>query len=109
MPFSGDRLLSRAELFGDSQIGRYGPSAPLAAAFENPLYLTGIPGLSQAQRSLQGIESYNQGASISPSGNVRFAVDQNPENWWRSMLFGQYNTAEGRDYIRQLSRNQQGL
>lgn len=108
IPFSNDRALTRAELFGNSQIGRYGASAPLSAAFENPLYLLGIPGMGQIQRSAGGLEAYNNGVSITPSGNERFTVEQDFDNYIRALLYGQYQTREGRQYIEDLTRQQQG-
>lgn len=108
LPFSGDRTLSRSELFGDSSIGRYGPSAPLTAAFENPLYLLGIPGTGQAQRTFQGLQAVNEGESVTPSGRQRFEVEGDLENYIRALIFGQYQTREGRQYIEELSRQARG-
>jgi hypothetical protein len=104
IPFSDDRTLSRTELFGDTQIGRFGPSAPIQGALERPVNLLGIPGTSQFLRSQSGLESYGEGQSVTPGGNVRFDVEQNPENFIRALLFGQYSTPEGQAYLEEQGR-----
>lgn len=110
MPFGGgERFMSRADVFGNSQVGRFGGSMPITSAFENPLYLLGIPGASQLQKSYEGISAYNEGASVSPSGTERFTIEQTPENLIRSLIYGPYQTAEGRAYIQDRNDRLQGF
>lgn len=109
MPFgSGERVMSRADLFGDSQVGRFGGSMPVSSAFENPLHLLGIPGASQIQKSYEGISAFNDGASVSPSGTERFEIDQNAANFIRALLYGPYQTEEGRAYLKDRNDRLQG-
>ena len=109
IPFSGgDRMLTRSDLFGDSQIGRFGGSVPMQAAFENPALMLGIPGFSQAQRTVEGLNAYGQGASISPSGEERYTIDQNFLNLLNSMIGGQYATEEGRAYLEERNARLRG-
>lgn len=100
VPFGeGARFLSRQDVFGNTNLGRYGGGTPIAGGISNPLLLTGIPGMAQLQRSGEGLRSYNEGASYTPSGDTRFNVEQSPENLWRSILFGMYGTTDGRAYL----------
>lgn len=109
IPFSGgDRMLTRSDLFGDSQIGRFGGSVPIQAAFENPALMLGIPGFSQAQRTVEGLNAYGQGASISPSGEERYTIDQNFLNLLNAMVGGQYATEEGRAYLEERNARLRG-
>lgn len=101
IPFgSGDRALSRADVFGDTNFGRYGGGTPLASGISNPLLLLGLPGMSQLQKSVEGNKAFSQGASMTPGGETRFDISQDPENFWRAILFGMYGTAEGQAYLR---------
>jgi hypothetical protein len=109
MPFgSGERMMSRADLFGDSQVGRFGGSMPITSAFENPLHLLGIPGASQLQKSYEGVSAFSDGASVSPSGTERFEIDQNAANFIRALIFGPYQTEEGRAYLKDRTDRLQG-
>lgn len=100
VPFGGGaRTLSRNDIFGDSNFGRYGGGTPLAAGISNPLLLLGIPGMAQAQRSVEGINAVESGASTTGGGDTRFLLENDPENLWRAILFGQYGTREGRAYL----------
>lgn len=109
IPFSGgDRVLSRADVFGDSQVGRFGASTPIQGAFEAPATLLGIPGLNQAQRTVEGLSAYGAGESVSPSGQTRFDIDQNFINLLNAMVGGPYATAEGRAYLEERNRRLRG-
>lgn len=100
VPFAGgQRMLSRADVFGDTNLGRYGGGTPIASGIGNPLLLTGIPGISQLQKSVEGSNAYRSGASTTAGGNTRFTIDPNTENYFRALLFGQYGTKEGRAYL----------
>jgi len=102
IPFGGGaRVLSRNEVFGDTNFGRYGGGTPLASGLSNPLLLTGIPGMAQLQRSVEGANAVNTGASITPGGDLRFAIDPTQEEMWRAILLGQYGTEAGRQYMQQ--------
>ncbi len=100
VPFGGGaRVLSRDDIFGDSNFGRYGGGTPLASGLANPLLLTGIPGMNQLQRSVEGANAVGAGASETGGGDTRFLIDPSMENYWRAILFGQYGTIEGRQYL----------
>lgn len=101
--------MAAKDVFGDTNFGRYGGGTPIASGIANPLLMLGIPGASQLQRSVEGNAAYNKGASVSPAGETRFTVNQDPENYWRSLLFGMYNTKEGRAYLQSQNRNLAGL
>lgn len=109
VPFGGGaRVLSRDDIFGDSNFGRYGGGTPLASGLANPLLLLGIPGMNQLQRSVEGANAVSEGASTSPSGDVRFLIENTPEEYWRAILFGQYGTGAGRDYLTQQNNSLAG-
>ncbi len=73
----------------------------LSATFKNPLtYLVSpIGGGGQAKKTIEGIQAYNQGASLSNKGLMRFPIEQTPFNRLRTTLFGQYSTPEAREYF----------
>lgn len=62
--------------------------------------LTGvIPAGSQIKKTFEGIKAYNQGASVSPSGRVRYPIEQNLGTGLKTGLFGQYSTKRAREYF----------
>ena len=58
-----------------------------------------IGGGGQAKKTIEGIQAYNQGASLSNKGLMRFPIEQTPLNRLRTTLFGQYSTPEAREYF----------
>ncbi len=101
IPFSGgEKTLAKADIFGGTNFGRYDSGPPIAAGFSNPLLLLGIPGMNQAQKSVEGNRAFNEGGSFAKDGDPKFLIDQNNENYWRSLLWGIYNTPEGQEYLR---------
>lgn len=56
-------------------------------------------------KTFEGINAYNQGESLTPTGRTRFAIEQNTPNLLRSVLFGQYGTKEGRQYVENLGKS----
>ena len=109
IPFGGGaKILSRNEVFGDTNFGRYGGGTPLASGLSNPLLLTGIPGMAQLQRSVEGANAVNSGASMTPGGDLRFSIDPSNEELWRAILLGQYGTQAGRDYLKQQNQSLAG-
>lgn len=70
----------------------------------------GLPpfGGGQAKKTLEGLYSYSKGESTTPAGRQRFEVAQTPANLAKSLVFGQYSTDEGKQYIKQLGENQSG-
>lgn len=100
IPFGGGAdMLSKASVFGNSNFGRYGGTTPLASGIGNPLLALGIPGAAQLQRSVEGVNAYNAGGSVSPAGQTRFAIAPGTENYLRALLWGQYGTQEGQQYL----------
>ncbi len=110
IPFGGGgRVLSQQDIFGDSNFGRYGGGTPLASGISNPLLLLGIPGMAQLQRSVEGANAVNAGASMTPGGDERFAIDPtSQEELWRAILLGQYGTQAGREYLQQQNNSLAG-
>jgi len=97
-------------LFGGGQV-------PLAGALPDPEgVITGqtsleretaklptlfIPGYGQAKKSVEGVLAFQRGASVTPKGEVRFAIERTPQNFLRTAIFGQYSTPEGQRYIQE--------
>lgn len=101
VPFGGgERMFAKADIFGGTNFGRYDSGPPVAAGLSNPLLLLGIPGMNQLQRSVEGNRAYNEGGAFARDGDAKFLIDQNDENYWRTLLWGIYNTPEGQQYLR---------
>lgn len=101
VPFGGgDRVLAKADIFGGTNLGRYGSGPPIASGLSNPLLALGIPGMNQLQKSVEGNQAYNEGGLYDKNGDPKFTIDQNNENYWRSLLWGIYNTPEGQAYLK---------
>jgi hypothetical protein len=66
-----------------------------------PLQFVLPTGGGQIKKSYEGIKAYNQGASTSPSGRVRYTIPQTPANRVRTALFGQWSTPEAQKYLRE--------
>jgi hypothetical protein len=58
-----------------------------------------LGGGGQLKKTLEGIGAYNQGASLTDKGQMRFPIEQTPMNRIRTSLFGQYSTPEAREYF----------
>lgn len=109
VPFGeGRRVASREEVFGDSPAGRFGPTLPLTGAIQNPLYSLLPFGGAQLQRTVEGSRAYGRGYSQTPSGKVRFEIEQTPQNFIRALLSGPYATSSGQEYIRDQVLQEQG-
>lgn len=76
-------------------------------------YLLPPSGGGQAKKTIEGVNSFMQGASTSRSGRVRYPIEQTPGNFIRMAVGGQYSTPEARDYFREgrtpLGENQSKL
>jgi hypothetical protein len=77
---------------GESTIGK---------ELTKPLQFILPTGGGQIKKTYEGIKAYNQGASTTPSGNVRFTIPQTPANRIRTALFGQWSTPEAQKYLRE--------
>lgn len=53
----------------------------------------------QAKKTIQGLNAYRQGASMTGKGRMRFPIEQNPSNLAKTALLGQYSTPEAREYF----------
>lgn len=85
--------------FGDEQ-------SKAEAARELPKNLrTFIPGGVQLGKSAEGLQSYMQGASLTPTGRERFKIEQTTPNLLKSVLFGQYSVPEGQVYVQNLGKS----
>lgn len=72
----------------------------LGEELAKPLQYVLPGGGGQIRKTVQGVEVFQRGASVTPSGMVRFPIEQTPENFLKTALFGQYSTPEGQEYIR---------
>ncbi|MDP1722959.1 MAG: hypothetical protein Q8L37_07195 [Candidatus Gottesmanbacteria bacterium] len=94
-------------LFGEEQTREEGKRNLIKVA---PAF---FPGGVQIRKTVEGLQSYNKGESTTPTGNIRFPVEQTFPNYVKSMLFGQYSTPQAQTYFdsnaRPLSANQSEL
>lgn len=59
-----------------------------------------IPAGVQAKKTIEGVNAFNQGASTTNSGRVRYPIEQNLENRLRTGLLGQFRAKEAKDYFK---------
>ena len=95
-----------------------GGRIPLSAGLPNPVavwqgdstwgkeakklaYMLPPFGGSQAMKTIDGIKAYQQGASISPAGSVRFPIPKTVTNMLKTGVFGQWSTPEAQKYLRE--------
>jgi len=64
-----------------------------------------VPGGSQIKKTIQGVQSYNQGASTTPTGRTRFTVEKNLPNLAKATMFGQYSLPGAKAYIQNLGKS----
>lgn len=64
-----------------------------------------IPGGAQINKTLEGVGAVNEGASLTPTGRVRFEVEKTPENYAKGALFGQYNLPGAREYFDNMGKS----
>lgn len=96
---TGEKI-TREELFGDADPTRFGSGILASQAVSDPLFkLAPAFGGGQIKKTLQGLQAYGRGHSETPSGRVRFPIEQNAGNAIKSAAFGQYSTSEARDYF----------
>lgn len=60
---------------------------------------TFIPGFVQGKKTIQGIQTVNQGYSTSKSGRIRTPVEQNVSNFIKAATLGQYSLKEVNDFF----------
>lgn len=58
-----------------------------------------IPGGTQIRKSVQGAKLIDRGYSATPAGKARFLAPQSTFGKIKAVLFGQYNTPEGREWV----------
>lgn len=95
-----------------------GGRIPIGSAIPNPIamatgdstlskeakklfYLLPPTGGGQIKKTIEGVKAFNQGASTSDSGLVRYPIPQTPVNAVRIAVAGQYSTPEARKYFRE--------
>lgn len=61
--------------------------------------ITLIPAGVQLNKTLGGLNAYNQGMVTNNAGNAQYPVEQSLSNLLRLILLGKYNTPEGRQYF----------
>jgi hypothetical protein len=59
-----------------------------------------IPGGVQGKKTIEGILSYNKGASTTAKGEERYKIPQTSGNLAKVSLFGQYSTNKAREYFK---------
>ncbi len=59
-----------------------------------------IPAGTQIKKAYEGLKAVGQGYSETPTGLVRFPVEQSTPNYIRGGLFGQWNLPEGQQYFK---------
>lgn len=64
-----------------------------------------IPAGGQIFKSAEGIKTYLEGKSKTPTGRTRFEVKQDVPNLIKSALLGKYSTPEGREYVNNLGKS----
>lgn len=65
-----------------------------------------VPGATQAKKTFGGLKSFREGVSTTPTGRIRFKVEQTPGNLLKNVLFGEFSTDAGRKYIENLGKSQ---
>lgn len=58
-----------------------------------------IPGGTQLKKTYEGLRAYNQGASTTEKGLVRYPISKGAGKATKTALFGQYSTDEARKYF----------
>jgi hypothetical protein len=68
-----------------------------------------VPGGVQGKKTITGLMDYARGYAETASGNKKYDIQQSPENFIKSALFGTYATPEGRQYVENIgiSKGQQ--
>jgi murein DD-endopeptidase MepM/ murein hydrolase activator NlpD len=56
-------------------------------------------GGSQVRKTLEGVDAYSKGMSVTKAGTPRYDIEQKPVNLLRTSLFGQYSVPEARQYF----------
>ncbi len=59
-----------------------------------------VPGGAQAQKTVQGLQSFMKGASYTPSGRKRFDVEQTPGVALRVATLGQWSLPQAKEYVK---------
>lgn len=58
-----------------------------------------LPAGAQLRKSFEGAQAVGEGASLTPTGRVRFEVPQNLPTALQSILFGQYSLPQAKEYF----------
>ena len=81
---------------------------------ENTLFTNLVPGGAQLNRSYQGLQAVNQGASrgapsaTNPQGAYQYSIPQTPMNYIRGTLFGKASTDQGQAYYNKTTPKSSG-
>uniref|UniRef100_A0A832I2X2 Large polyvalent protein associated domain-containing protein n=1 Tax=Eiseniibacteriota bacterium TaxID=2212470 RepID=A0A832I2X2_UNCEI len=103
LPFTSIAAGGRIPIGGSlpNLIGILSGDATLTQELQKPLFALLPPtGGAQARKTIKGLQAFNQGYSETPSGRLRFFIDEGPLNAIRSALFGEYATPQAREYFR---------
>jgi hypothetical protein len=99
IPLTNIATPPKAKVFGNAPV-RFGSSPLAISGLQDPLFKVLPPfGGGQIQKTLEGLKAYGEGAVKSPSGAVKFPIEQTPANLIRSLLFGQYATPAAQNYF----------
>lgn len=92
--------LTREELFGEGDPTRYGSGLLSVKGLKDPLFKVLPPfGGGQLKKSLQGTGAFMKGFVTNKEGEVQYDIEQNPQNFLRSILFGKYSSPEAREHF----------
>jgi len=58
-----------------------------------------IPGSAQAQRTIKGIQSTDEGVSRNAAGNIQFVQNTDTASQLRAAVFGKYTTDAGHEWV----------
>jgi hypothetical protein len=83
--------------------------ANIGQELQKPAYYFLPPvGGGQLKKSIEGLTAFGQEESRTQAGKKRFEIEQTPGNLLKSLLFGQYSTEGGQEYVDQLERKSLG-
>jgi len=63
-----------------------------------------IPGGVQIKKTIEGIQAYQEGASKTSTGRVRFQIPKTTGNLLQSAVFGQYSLPQAKEYFKNLEQ-----
>jgi len=93
---------------GEDRYGNKLDSKEKAQATGKTLFTNVVPAGAQLERTFTGLGVVGEGADRTKAGNLKYKVDQTPENYLRGGLFGKYNLPESKQYYKEKEDKQKG-